>query len=461
MTSRKVFEKYKKFYEKVKRHPKIWIVFGVLLAVILLIWFPPWRLSHFEINNATIEADLENQYRATLAQILGGVAIGITLYYTWRRITIAEEELNNSKEGQITERFTRAVDQLGAIDHLGNPAIEIRLGGIYALERIANESERDYWPIMEILTAYVRKNSNVETSETQEEISFDIQAILTVIGRCTKFRKKFVYMDLSRTNIKKAILQNSNFDYTLFSEANLEGAKLSNAYLTGSDFRKANLKGAILIEAHLEHTSFKEANLEGANFMRAHLDSTSFWKANLHKAKLNHVNLEGVNFFNANLEGVKLGRIFDNIPSTSLKQAYLGKANLVNADLRQVNLQGARLQEANLKGVDLRLANLEGADLKGANLEEADLGGEYYDMLFPENSFKGATLVNADLEGVNLRGANLENTNLKGAKNLTVDQLSKAKTLYNAKLDEDLEKQLRENYPHLFDEPPKSQNIIF
>ena len=43
--------------------------------------------------------------------------------------------------------------------------------------------------------------------------------------------------------------------------------------------------------------------------------------------------------------------------------------------------------------------------------------------------------------------------NLKGSKNLTVDQLSKAKTLYNAKLDEKLEKPLREKYPTLFEEP--------
>ena len=58
-----------------------------------------------------------------------GVAVGIGLYYKWRRITI-------SQENQITELFTRTVDQLGTIDHLGKPAIEIRLGGIYALERI-------------------------------------------------------------------------------------------------------------------------------------------------------------------------------------------------------------------------------------------------------------------------------------------------------------------------------------
>jgi hypothetical protein len=170
---------------------------------LLLIVIPHWRVSG--INNATENATLENQYRATLAQILGGVAIGIGLYYTWRRVTIAERELKATNEGQITERFTRAVDQLGAIDQSGNPAIEIRLGGIYALERISTESEKDYWPIMEILTAYVRKNSSVEIGgnrrvthismdiqaneskkdeiEKVKEISLDIQAILTVIGR--------------------------------------------------------------------------------------------------------------------------------------------------------------------------------------------------------------------------------------------------------------------------------------
>jgi len=128
------------YYEKAKQKPQILIVFGFLFAAISLIWLPYWRVSQFGINNATENATLENQYRATLAQILGGVAIGISLYYAWQRNNIAQE-------GQITERFTRAIDQLG------NPNLEIRLGGIYALERISNESKKDYWPIMEILTA--------------------------------------------------------------------------------------------------------------------------------------------------------------------------------------------------------------------------------------------------------------------------------------------------------------------
>ncbi|PAV12500.1 hypothetical protein ASJ81_20330 [Methanosarcina spelaei] len=196
----------------IKLDPKIWIGLYVIFSTGLLYCYPPFQVSHFGINNATVNATLENQYRATLAQILGGGAVLVGIYFAWKNLEVAQATLKSdqetsqkklevalatldsnmktdqgnlkvSQEGQITERFTRAVDQLGAIDQLGNPAIEIRLGGIYALERIANESEKDHWPIMEILTAYVRKNSPIEMAEIQEKVSLDIQAILTVIGR--------------------------------------------------------------------------------------------------------------------------------------------------------------------------------------------------------------------------------------------------------------------------------------
>ncbi len=49
----------------------------------------------------------------------------------------------------------------------------------------------------------------------------------------------------------------------------------------------------------------------------------------------------------------------------------------------------------------------------------------------------------ANLDGANLEGANLEETNPKGAYKLTIEQLSKVKTLSDAKLDEELLNSLR------------------
>ena len=64
----------------------------------------------------------------------------------------------------------------------------------------------------------------------------------------------------------------------------------------------------------------------------------------------------------------------------------------------------------------------------------------------------------ANLEGANLAGANfsmadLEEANLRGTHQLTIDQLSKAKTLHNAKLDKDLFMSLKAKYPALFEVP--------
>src|SRR5918994_5532670 len=88
----------------------------------------------------------------TLAHILGGTALLSGLYFTWRTLQV-------NREGQITERFTRAIEQLGATHDDKSKNLELRLGGIYALERIARESKEDHWSIMEVLTAYVRQHA--------------------------------------------------------------------------------------------------------------------------------------------------------------------------------------------------------------------------------------------------------------------------------------------------------------
>lgn len=329
--------------EKASQHSKTSLVIIILLVVFLLLalqYIPHLQVAQFNITNQKDLADAENSYRATLAQIFGGIAIGISLYYTWQRNNIAQE-------GQITERFTRAVDQLGAIDKDGNSAIEIRLGGIYALERIANESDKDYWPIMEILTAYVKKNASIEYSKVKEQnkVRLDIQAILTVIGRCKYPISDGVYfrLDMSKIFVAHVDLQEASFEDIDFYESNFEGASLPSSVLEGTNFCRANLKKAILAGANLE-------------------------------------------------------------------EAILSKANLEGSLLAAASLKGAHLNGANFKGANLQWSNLEKADLEEANFEEANLGG---------------------------------------ARHLTVEQLSKAKTLYEAKLDEELENTLREKYPHL------------
>jgi excisionase family DNA binding protein len=121
---------------------------GVIAVTFLVVVAVLWVLVQPETTNQRIS------FFQTVGGIVGGSALLFGLYFTAQALQV-------NREGQITERFTRAIDQLGATDEAtGKPRLEIRLGGIYALERIARDSpKRDYSTVMEVLTAYVRENT--------------------------------------------------------------------------------------------------------------------------------------------------------------------------------------------------------------------------------------------------------------------------------------------------------------
>jgi proteasome lid subunit RPN8/RPN11 len=130
---------------------------------------------------------------------------------------------------------------------------------------------------------------------------------------------------------------------------------------------------------------------------------------------------------------------FEDFEGATLDGADFEGANLEGADFKKANLE-----EADLEGTDLVGANLEGTDLIGANLERADLQGA---------NLKRTNLRLANLKDADLKEADFEGANLKGALNLSIEQLSEAKTLYNSKLDDKLLIPLKEKYPILFEKP--------
>jgi hypothetical protein len=54
----------------------------------------------------------------------------------------------------VTDRYTKAIEQLGS------GKLDVRIGGIYALERIAHDSPRDHPAVLEVLAAFVREHSH-------------------------------------------------------------------------------------------------------------------------------------------------------------------------------------------------------------------------------------------------------------------------------------------------------------
>jgi len=71
-----------------------------------------------------------------------------------------EAQTKADTQRRITESFAKATEQLGSGE------IAVRLGGIYTLERIFQESLNDYWLVMETLTAFVRERARWKGNRT-------------------------------------------------------------------------------------------------------------------------------------------------------------------------------------------------------------------------------------------------------------------------------------------------------
>jgi hypothetical protein len=85
----------------------------------------------------------------------------------------------------VTDRYTKAIEQLG------HEKLDVRIGGIYALERIARDSPRDHPTVMAVLAAFIREHSREQwplpepgtKTVSRPTTRPDVQAALTVIGR--------------------------------------------------------------------------------------------------------------------------------------------------------------------------------------------------------------------------------------------------------------------------------------
>ncbi|WP_405096289.1 pentapeptide repeat-containing protein [Micromonospora sp. NBC_01412] len=257
------------------------------------------------------------------------VAVGL-----WMTNEANRDQQRLSAQGQITERYATSVEQLGS------EKLDVRLGAVYALERIARDSAQDEGPIIEVLCAFLRTHAPVQPAlqGRAEESPPDVRAAVTVLGRRPRPTwPEHRVLDLTNVyvSIPSAALPRSWF----------AGTELALWDLTDTDLTGSTFTGALLHRAHLDSARLVDADLSDAV---------------LTEATATHANLAG-----ANLSGA------------DLRDANLSRADLSGADLRDADLRDADLTGANLRGADLTGAKLRGADLTGADLSRAKLSDPY------------------------------------------------------------------------------------
>jgi uncharacterized protein YjbI with pentapeptide repeats len=318
---------------------------------------------------------------ATLAAAgLPGLAALIALIFSYQAIKATGAQLQVAEQGQITDRYN------AAIANLGSRSIDIRLGGIYALQRLMQDSHRDQPTVISVLCAYVRDRATAptsrashlptrpQTSSTPSQPPTDIQAVLTVVAtRNTGHDGSTTVVDFTGAQLAHARLPHAQL-----ANANLNNTQLFQAYLPGADLIGANLFDAKLVRAYLPSADLHGAGLGDANLTQAFL----------FRVNLIHSQLGGANFSGAVLTGANLSH--SDVYGADFTHAFLARANLSRANLDHANLSGA-----NLSGANLSRTNLSRGDLTNADLTDADLTG----AIFYRADLTGANFYGADLTG--------------------------------------------------------------
>jgi hypothetical protein len=296
------------------------ILLGAIIVVPRLLYPPLSAADLRDLPSAEVriqlqqaQSQLANNARSAVLQGLVGLVVVVGAAATWWQVHI-------SREGQITDRFSKAVDQLGSQN------VIVRIGGIYAVERIARNSATDRDHILFLLGAFVRnhapwpagapdgpphqprrwrwwlpwapqrKKSRITLPPVDWRLPWmrvraaDIQAAMGALGRLPRSRDEPV-ISLSRVDLRSLALRGSGFNGATFRHANLARSALEGVWLERSDLTAADLRYTRLSGAHLAGANFSGATLQGAN---------------LRGADLSHADLRGANLSGTILEGTTL-----------------------------------------------------------------------------------------------------------------------------------------------------------
>ena len=415
----------------------IWVK-RLVTSLLFILWLLPVLFILYELTN-TISTPSENgfsQVRALLLTLAAWIGAPFLIWRTW----LADRQTRINRESHHTDLFTKAVELLGAtrpgIDGKPVPAIESRIGAIFALERLAKQSQTDYGSIIETLSAYVREQCGEPSTfgydgedpdedgiTTQEQVKrlgawsvamwkwsselrknppadrADVVAALTVLARRKEGRnwtgseEKEVQPGLSGANLQganlKEIMKGLAQDNTTISAAYLEGARLS-----GFEIEKSAVLGAQMKYDPSIGYLIGPKSLAGAIIMSLTIKEAEFFPI-LDGAELSFANMDAAKCSGASFRGTRLGR---------------------------ANFESAIAQKAKFGVTDARYANFDGADLSNA---------EFVGALLRETTFVGANLRDAKFGGAFLRGAKFEGallvgTDLTGANEIEADMLEKA-----------------------------------
>ncbi len=238
------------------------------------------------------------------------------------------------------------------------------------------------------------------------------------------------------------------FSYSLWGEESFYSGIIVNMYSSAIDFFFFSIGLYFLMVNYEKREQIKK--------YRNNIDDTRFWfsaeaafKNYANIRRLQELGVNSIDFSKCYLENTKpkglklnnssaMGAILNSCNfedscffETSFRGAFAKKASFYKTKIIKCEMSYLKFNDGNMKSSYLEDVTLIKAELDGANFHSAR---------FNRCNFKNASIADC----------NMERADLRGAINLTVAQLLKCKSLKYAKIDESLEKEIRQINPKLF-----------
>jgi uncharacterized protein YjbI with pentapeptide repeats len=430
---------------------------GAGLGVLVLCLFGLALIALFGVLGQTIAQSFSGESAgpnlgagALIAALLGAP------FVIWGTV-LKHRTVTFQKEGHLTDRINKAVEMLGAektVKRRGEdadgkpvtveetvPNIEVRIGAILSLERIAQDSTaydkgRDHVRVMEILCAYVRENSHARkpvdypepeweplkdgaseeeraAHQAKREERFgqmylqgkawkwaqalpapraDIATALTVLGRRTHAQRK-AEAAWPHTATEATIWP---FDLPCPVAPEVSGDLAQDVAAVRTFMWSIWMWKEPLREYSGYRIDLRGATLQGADLSRAVLSGAILSGARLDGADLSLSLLRGAELDEAHFVGTNLNNA--KLETATLKQARLEGANLYAARLTAAQFWSAQMEGASLCHAEATCADFSYAKLAAADLFDTRLdGADFYGALLDGANLEGATLVDAML----------------------------------------------------------------
>lgn len=275
--------------------------------------------------------------RQSVLLAIGGLIAVITLTLSYARHRREETASDLAADSNKTDRYSQAIDQLGSAE------IPIQLGGVYALERLARDSENDRQTIVDVLAAFLRTTSPVDPGATENPTIGTVSAAAaTVIGRMQPLGLA-LRIDLTGVNLTRARLEGSSFEGAILNGAVLDHAHLDNASLDQTQINNASFVGSFLAHATLRAAKGVNSAFTGARAHHADFSDASLRYGKITGLSLQDSILSRTDFTGARLHGTKFAR-------ARLDGTEFAKANVNLADFTGADMTKARLNNTNMKG---------------------------------------------------------------------------------------------------------------